>query len=340
MQVAGELGDFDLAGIVQLLGGNRASGRLHVTTGGNHVALYLDAGRLVAVASTGLPLRLGRILRQHGLVTDRQVREALEVQKAEGRQRTIGEILVAQGRVTEAQIDACVHEQCVAVLARVLAAGQGSFVYKQGVRPPARGRALPLEAHTVLLEALRRVDELGRLRALLPPTDAILTVSDPVDGTAVPLSATEAQIVRALGVGVATVRELIDNVQVEETVLLRALVALRKCGVVVASSGRDGLPLRPSNPEVADRNDQPPADAEGAGRGVEAASPRPGTLGELFPWLLQPASPHHPSPTDRIAAEPAQESLLADGDQREPAVARVGLPQTGPFGSERALHVA
>jgi hypothetical protein len=337
MQVAGELGDFDLAGIVQLLGGNRASGRLHVTTGGNHVALYLDAGRLVAVASTGLPLRLGRILRQHGLVTDRQVREALEVQKAEGRQRTIGEILVARGWVTEAQIDACVHEQCVAVLARVLAAGHGSFVYKQGVRPPTRARALMLEAHTALLEALRRVDELGRLRALLPPSDSILTVSDPIDDAAAPLSATEARIVGALGVGAATVRQLVDTVQVDEAMLLRALIALRERGVVVATSGRDAPPLNPSG---AERQERAPVDGQGTDRAVEASSPGSGTLAGMYSWLLGAALPEPSSPADRVADGRAHEELAAGGDDRRPAAARAGLPQTGPFGNERTLHVA
>jgi hypothetical protein len=331
MQVAGELGDFDLAGIVQLLGGNRASGRLHVTTAGNHVALYLDAGRIVAVASTGLPLRLGRILRQHGLVTDGQIREALVLQKAEGRQRTIGQILVAHGWVTEAQIDACVHEQCVAVLARVLAAGQGSFVYKQGVRPPSRGPALPLEAHAALLEALRRVDELGRLRAQLPPPDSTLTVSDPVEDTAAPLTATEAQIVGALSIGIATVRDLVDNVQVDEAVLLRALIALRERGVVSASAGRDVQPLSPPNPRIGERPDRAPA---------EAAAPPTGRLSDMYSRLLRPASYVHPSPADRVADEPRHETLAADGDERRPAMARAGLPQTGPFGGERTLHVA
>jgi hypothetical protein len=241
VSVAGKLGDFDLAGILQMLGGNRATGRLHVTAGDDDVALYLEGGRLVAVASTRLPLRLGRILRQRGLVSDDQIREALQAQRADGTRRPIGEILIERGWVTSAQIAACVQDQCVFVLARVLAAGKGTFVYKSGIGPPARGSALPLEAHAALLEALRRVDELGQLRTLLPPPDAPLVMNDRDDELFVPVGEAEVRIAVALRAGVRSWGDLIDLLQLDEPTLLRTLIALRERGVVVTQP-LDGNP--------------------------------------------------------------------------------------------------
>src|SRR5688572_1605899 len=180
MSVTGELGDFDLGGILQILAGNRATGRLHVSAEGDDVALFLDQGRLISVASARLPLRLGRILRQQGLLTDLQVREALQVQKDEGRQRSLGEIVVDRGWVTQEQVARCVENQCVVALARVMAAGTGTFSYKTGIRQSGKGHTTPFEPTAVLLEALARVDHLVQLRAALPSPDAPLQVSEVV----------------------------------------------------------------------------------------------------------------------------------------------------------------
>jgi hypothetical protein len=253
VSVAGELGDFDLVGILQLLGGNRASGRLRVTAGGDDVALYLDVGRVVAVTSSRLPLRLGRMLSQRGLVTERQLSDALRQQARDDTRRPLGEILVDRGWVTEADISACVHDQCVAVLARILAAGEGTFAYESGAQQPARGPSLPLEAHAALLEALRRVDELGRLRALLPPPDAPLAINHMTDTIFVPTGDVETQILGALRTGVWSWRDLVDLLQFDEPTLLRTLIALRERGVVVTRSGGNGAHQTESPDEEANR---------------------------------------------------------------------------------------
>jgi hypothetical protein len=244
MSVSGELGDFDLGGILQILSGNRASGRLHVSAEPDDVALFLNEGRLVAVASARLPLRLGRILRQQGLVTDAQVREALQIQKSEGRHRSLGEILVARGWVTEDQVARCVENQCIVALARVLAAGSGTFSYKSGVRPPAKGPTSPIEPNGVLLEALHRRDQLVRLRAQLPPPSTPLAINPFLGDMFVPASDDEFRVVGALRAGVGSWRAMVDMLQADEVALLRTLIALIDRGVVIASTA-ETPPVRP-----------------------------------------------------------------------------------------------
>jgi hypothetical protein len=236
MSVTGELGDFDLGGILQILAGNRATGRLHVSADSDDVALFLEQGRLVSVASARLPLRLGRILRQQGLVTDAQVREALQIQKAEGRHRSLGEILVDRGWTTDEQISACVQNQAIVALARVLAAGQGHFAYKTGIRAPAKGPTTPFEAMSILLEALHRTDLLLGLRAQLPPGDAPLAVNPSLGDMFVPANDDEVRIVGALWAGVGSWRDLVDLLQTDELVVLEALIALYERGVVVEAT--------------------------------------------------------------------------------------------------------
>lgn len=251
MSVSGELGDVDLAGLLQLLARNRATGRLRVAAGGDDASLYLDQGQLATVASARLALRLGRVLRQRGLVTEHQLHQALRQQEAEGGTRPLGELLVARGWLGADAVAACAEEQCVAVLARLLAAGEGTFSYAPGLRTPARAVSSPLDAQAALLEALRRVDELGKLRALLPSPGAPLAASELVDVTLAPFNEAEARILGALQVGAGSWGELVDLLPVDEPALLRALIGLRERGLVVAGLGRIGVPGAPP-PEEAD----------------------------------------------------------------------------------------
>ena len=79
MSVAGELGHFDVAGILQVLAANHATGRLRFSANGDEVTLYLKDGLLTLATSARLPLRLGRVLQQRGLLTTRQLHEALRL---------------------------------------------------------------------------------------------------------------------------------------------------------------------------------------------------------------------------------------------------------------------
>lgn len=243
MGVAGEIGDFDVMGILHLLTRRRASGRLRLAAGGDDVCLYLEAGKLVLVTSARLPLRLGRMLRQRGLINDRQLHEALRVQEAERGARSLGEILVARGWVQPAQIAACAQEQAVSVLARILTAREGAFVWNSGMPAPARGPVAPVDAQQALVEAMRRVDHLRKLRAQLPAPHAPLAVSARVDVTIAPYNDVERRIVVALQAGVRSWGELLDLLPVEESTLLQVLIDLRQRGLIVAGEGAPGAEI-------------------------------------------------------------------------------------------------
>ena len=270
MGVAGDLGDFDLVGILPLLGNNRATGRLRVTAGGDDVTLHLKLGQLDGVTSTRVPLRLGRVLAQRGLASELQIQEALRIQEAEGGARSLGEILVVRGWATEHQVAACVHDQCVLALSRALAAESGTFAYESGGQAPLRGPSLPLNAQTALLEALRLVDEVTRLRALLPSPQTSLVMNDLVDELFVPASDGEARIVGALRAGNWSWRDLVDLIPLDEPTALRTLIALRERGVIVTMSRGTGVlgtpppveadlePLGPSGPRHGLENDDGP----------------------------------------------------------------------------------
>jgi hypothetical protein len=229
----GALGDFDVAGILQLLGLRRATGRLVLVADGDEVSLYLQEGRLSLVSSARLPLRLGRVLQQRGLLRPRQLHEALQQQANDPSRPSLGSILVNRRWVTPAQIKACVEEQCVVVLARVIAAQQGRFIYTPNVAIPTVVEPTPLDADRILLEAARRVDELQQLRTHLPDRHAPLAASTHLGLRSARLSELERRVIAALQAGAGSYEELAALIPVDERTLLRTIITMRSRGLVV-----------------------------------------------------------------------------------------------------------
>jgi hypothetical protein len=243
MSVAGELGHFDAAGILQLLAANRATGRLRFAAGGDEVTLYFEDGQVVLATSARLALRLGRVLRQRGLITARQLHEALRLQQGERSARSLGEVILAQGWVSQQEMAVCVHEQVVAMLVRVLAADGGSFAYTPDLRPPTRAPVVPLDAQHALLDAIGRVDQFAELRAIAPSAHAPLAVSDRVGVSVEAYNDPEQRILTALRAGADSWAQLADLLPMDETVLLRTVIRLRDRGLVVAGEGARGATI-------------------------------------------------------------------------------------------------
>ena len=144
------------------------SGRLSVVANGDEVSLYIDHGKMVLVTSSNMALRLGRMLVRLEFLTNDRLREALRLQEQMSGRRPLGSILIDGGFITEAQLHQCIEEQCIEVLARIIAAESGIFVFHRESRVSPQTEIVPLNSDRILLEATRRTDEITRLRTMLP----------------------------------------------------------------------------------------------------------------------------------------------------------------------------
>jgi hypothetical protein len=230
----GELADVGMADLVQLLGLKRQTGKLTISANGDEIALYLEEGRLVLVSSSDLALRLGRMLVRLGLLDPEQLRQALEEQETRQPDRTLGRILIDRGWLSEAELAQCVEEQCIHALAQVITVGQGVFVWSRGVTAPRRVEAVPLNADRILLEAIRRTDELTTLRELLPPFNAPLLLCNWIDDVAPNLSDEEVLVAAALQTTAGSLAELLDQLALDELTVCRTVIAMRERGLILA----------------------------------------------------------------------------------------------------------
>jgi hypothetical protein len=132
------------------------------------------------------------------------------------------------------QLAECVEEQCIDVLARVIAAEHGTFIYSKGVRLPARTEVVPLNADRVMVEATKRTDELATLRSLLPSSRAPLVLGPDLELVAETLTDAEVLVAATLLAGAGSLAELADKVAMDELALWRTVISLRERGLLIA----------------------------------------------------------------------------------------------------------
>jgi hypothetical protein len=244
----GELSDVGVADLLQLLGLRQQTGRLTISANGDDISLYLEEGHLVLVSSSNLALRLGRMLIRLGMIDPDQLRQALEEQDARSPDRPLGRVLVDRGWLTESDLIRCVEEQCVQALTHVITSDTGTFVWSRGVTAHRRVEAVPLFAERILLEAVRRTDELSALKERLPPFNAPLALCGWIAEVGIALSDDEVLVVAALQATAGSLAELVSQLALDELTLYRTVVAMRERGLILAGQEpRAELALNSSN---------------------------------------------------------------------------------------------
>ncbi len=176
----GNLQDFGIAEVFQLIGQQRKTGLLDVTHGGKTVRLAFDAGRVVwgRPVEGGEDAVLGERLVRCGLITQARL-EALRAEST-GSARTVASLAVDSGDVSAedaSQIDELVTHETIFI---VLRWSEGSFDFSAQPVRHDRPEDKLLAAEQILMDGLRMVDEWQTFAALVPDGDTVFERSGPL----------------------------------------------------------------------------------------------------------------------------------------------------------------
>ncbi len=245
MATIGELNDFGVVDLIDLLGRRKRSGRLAVKVGGQEVSLFFERGSLCHVTSNDITLRLGRMLVRQSIIDTPQLLEALHLQVESEPKRPLGAILLERGWLTEPDLSRCLEDQSIEVLSKAMTDENGMFVFDVGVSPTQPPDARPLNALALLQYAQERSDALVKLREQLPAASAPLFLApsafdDPSLGDS--LSAPEAMVVGVLRGGPKSYGELITHLALDELSLGVAVITLVAGGTIVTTGPASARP--------------------------------------------------------------------------------------------------
>ncbi|MCC6790107.1 MAG: DUF4388 domain-containing protein [Thermomicrobiales bacterium] len=241
MSTIGELSDFGVADLIDILTRRERTGRLAVKSGGQEVYLYFERGQLVLIGTTDITLRLGRLLIRQGLLDTPRLLDALHAQAESGSKKPLGTILIERGWITPADLARCVEEQSIEALARAVMDLPGLFVFDAGITRPAHLELSSLDPATLLAAAQERVDAILLLRNQLPPETTPLFLNPATTGAnraTDELGPPEAMVVSVLRTGAKTYAELSFHLALDELTLGVAVLSLIERGTLLAGPER------------------------------------------------------------------------------------------------------
>lgn len=176
MPLVGNLRDWALHDFLVLVDRGHKTGSLQLErpTINDSTHLFFDRGRLLAVLKPHCRERLGDLLIRMGKVSPQQVAQALQWQQMHPGQ-PLGQVLVSQGVISQDELQRYVQQQIEETVYELFAWREGEFRFLNGQRPePDDVQSLvPLPIEGLIMEGMRRADELARIRELVPHNDML-----------------------------------------------------------------------------------------------------------------------------------------------------------------------
>ncbi len=313
----GNLEDFGIADVFQLIGQQRKTGTLDFTTGGRSVQILFDRGAVVSAAPAGSKphAALGEMLVRCGLLTRAKVEELQRESEASG--QATSRLAVAHGWLTETEVQRIEDPLTRETIFDLLRWSEGSFDFHSEAAEHDRSFTTLLPAEQSLMDGMRMVDEWQSYEELVPSDDTVFQRAGDFEAYRQQLGggaerAQAAERVFFLVDGRLAVRRIIDLSLLGTFDATRILADLRRAGAIEPLDSAMLRRLRRRSP--------------GAGR---RPLPWRATIAALVPMTLLLLAAG--------AARNAPESPVPDGAR---AIRRGGLAEARALYAERRVRNA
>lgn len=175
MALEGNLRDFGILEVIQLLGQQGKSGVLRIwDTTGEQRQIFLCEGKVSHATTSRKEGRdlLGERLAKTGIVSRHDFERALDIQRESG--RYLGEILVERQMTDETAVLNALYTQIHEIIYEIFKIGEGKFKFEMLPMNQFPSISVNLSAEEVMLNILRMVDEWPEISRRLPPPDMIV----------------------------------------------------------------------------------------------------------------------------------------------------------------------
>jgi len=170
--LAGDLSAFPIADFVAFVHQARLSGLLTVSAAGVDREVVFKDGEVRAAHSTASGERIGQVALRLGRVTTEQLAQAADAG------RPFGKVLVDKGFISPSDLWKCLHEQVTTVFHAILLAREGVFTVVDSAEQEANA-SLSVNTQALLMDGVRRIDEMELFRARIPGPQSFLRRREP-----------------------------------------------------------------------------------------------------------------------------------------------------------------
>jgi hypothetical protein len=243
--LAGDCGAFHLADLIAFLGQSRWTGVLRVTAPSGERSLLLKDGDVRSAASDSSGDRIGEVMVRMGYVT----RPALEKVLAEAPPSRIGKALVERNLIKAHDLYKCLNEQIAEIFHGIMLSKEGAFaLIDQEIDEKALTHNLSLSMNGLLMDSIRKIDELAQFRKRIPHGRMYVLIRRPHEGEE--LEAEEAAVLAQID-GQRTVIEVGQHARFSEFDATRIVHRLMELGLAkVADAPAPGVVPVTSSPST------------------------------------------------------------------------------------------
>ena len=221
------LGDLEMMEsvvVINFVQNAQMSGNLIFVTGETRKSLYFKDGSVRSASSNRPEDRLGEVLYRYGAIS----RELLETSLEECRRirRPLGNHLLDRGLITQTDLYLNVRRQVEEIFYSILQMSEGEF-FLMRFDPDAVPGPLSLSTQGMLMEGLRRIDEMAHFRERIPENSIRLVAKPGGHGDVQNLGPRERVILNVLRQP-RTVAQVISACRFGEFETIKALFQLQK----------------------------------------------------------------------------------------------------------------
>ena len=166
--LAGDLSVFPPADLLNFLHNGERDGVLLARSEGFERTVALIRGNVAWASSSSPGERLGEVACRTGLVERSRLQQILGSERDPLDRRRIGQVLVDSGAMQPQDLPRVVRQQVVEIFLGLLVARSGAFVFLRGCDPSRLPSNFALDTEALLLDGLRRLDEMELFRGRVP----------------------------------------------------------------------------------------------------------------------------------------------------------------------------
>lgn len=230
MALKGNLHDFSITQLLNLIHLARKTGTLAIDGRNNAARVAFKGGKLVHATSGGADGRLVNLLIKVGKITPEQGKQ-IPANKSD---RDLSEMLVKAGLLTKQDLDIMVRANVREVVERLFALTDGVFRFEPNVLPDDQLIVdPPLSLDNIIMEGTRRLKESEKLQEELPNLDVTLRFTDRPDAKLrnVNLSVDEWRVVSYINPK-NTIRQIAQANSMSELQIRKIVYAMLQAGLV------------------------------------------------------------------------------------------------------------
>ncbi len=273
--MAGDANGFPLSDLIAFLSQSRWSGVVRVHAPGGERSITLREGEVRGASSDDPADRLGEVLVRMGYVDRPQVEAALR----EHPPSKVGRALVEQGLLKSHDLFKCITHQVSEIFHAIVLCREGSFFLVDHPVEDKSGHIIQLSTHNLLMDSIRKIDEMAHFRKRIPHGRLYVTRKRPSDGK---LEEDEDRVLGLLD-GRRTILELGHAARLSEFDVTKVVFRLLEGGFASVTD----KPLMVPSPGVPAPVPQPPerAPARAPARPPVTVDPRP--VARVFNFIFR-----------------------------------------------------